>query len=148
MLSWVTDDFDGNPRGSTNDVGPYQYQNVPDAGGPALDAGLVTDSGVGDSGIGTTAGCYAIGNAWTDGVFALQSSRFTFAYLITPSKANLNTLIGLSDHPVADYSDTGPAVSFSAKGSVVALNGGTYTSDAVVTYQGGTTYSVHLRSIP
>ena len=74
----------------------------------------------------------------------VQTGIFPWSFRVTPSVANVDTVVGLAPGPVSAYTDMSCIVQFTDTGIVNVMDLNAYTTNAGVTfpYTGGTSYDV------
>ncbi len=81
---------------------------------------------------------------WNNTAFAQQSATFSTTFDLTPSTANMNAVLGLSNGSAATWADLACIVRFNTSGNIDARNGGAYQADNSLAYIAGTVYNVRL----
>lgn len=82
--------------------------------------------------------------SWTaNQSFTVQTTNFTATLTATPNTANQDTVIALSQSPMAAYSQGTALIRFNSSGTIDVYKGSiaNYAADATVTYTPGTTYA-------
>ena len=73
-----------------------------------------------------------------------QTGSFEVGFVSTPSRAQMDSVIGLSNGVPAQYADLAAIVRFATTGVIDARNGGSYQADAAVTYAAGVPYEFRM----
>ena len=73
-----------------------------------------------------------------------QTGTFELGFVSTPSRAQMDSVIGLATGVPTQYSDLAAVVRFAPTGVIDARNGGSYQADAAVTYAAGVPYGFRL----
>jgi len=97
-------------------------------------------------GCGFGAPCYTAppGGGWINNSFASQSSTFTTEWDATPSAANIDAVVALSNDAQTAFTGFACLIRFNVLGMIDARDGGTYHSAASITYSANTTYHFRL----
>ena len=88
--------------------------------------------------------CNTVGTSWLSQSFAEQTGRFHVEFAVTPSRNNLDAVVGLSRGPASGWTGLAAIVRFNPQGMIDARNGGAYQAAVAVPYQAGTTYYVRF----
>jgi len=86
----------------------------------------------------------AAGANFQNTAMAAQTGSFTVEYDATPSIANINSTIGLSNGAVSAHTGNAAIVRFNPDGAIDVRNGGAYTAATNVPYSAGQSYHVRL----
>ena len=97
-------------------------------------------------GCGFGAPCYTApaGGNWINNSFASQSSIFTTEWDATPTAANIDGVMGLSNGAQSDFTGFACLTRFNVSGTIDARDGGIYHSAASISYSANTTYHFRL----
>ncbi|MBI3548191.1 MAG: fibronectin type III domain-containing protein [Elusimicrobia bacterium] len=90
------------------------------------------------------AGCVVSAAAWQNISFAPQGGSFEARFDATPSMANMDGVIGLSNAAASNYLNVAAIVRFSNAGMIEARNGGLYAAANAIPYTAGTSYRFRL----
>lgn len=121
----------------------YCGDGIPN-GNEQCDDGNVNDDDACSNSCTLTSGCYASTQSWQNVALAPQTGMFEFVFDMTPQNNNLDAVAGLSDGQTTSYDDNALAVRMYTNGLIQAINGGSYSADASLSYTAGTTYSVRF----
>jgi len=80
------------------------------------------------------------GKGFVNVPFATQTGTFTATFDATPSVAPINSPIGFSNGAATSNTKLATVVAISDSGDILALNGGTYTSETTIPYAAGVAY--------
>ncbi len=83
------------------------------------------------------------GGSWQNTAFANQTGTFTAQFDATPSAADMNGVIGLSNGSQTAYTGFAALARFNPSGNIDARNGGAYAAASTIHYQAGVAY--HFR---
>ncbi len=83
------------------------------------------------------------GGSWQNTAFANQTGTFTAQFDATPSAADMNGVVGLSNGSQTAYTGFAALARFNPSGKIDARNGGAYAAASSIPYQAGVTY--HFR---
>lgn len=83
------------------------------------------------------------GGSWQNTAFTNQTGTFTAQFDATPSAADMNGVIGLSNGSQTAYTGFAALARFNPSGDIDARNGGAYAAASTIHYQAGVTY--HFR---
>jgi hypothetical protein len=83
------------------------------------------------------------GGPWQNSAFANQTGMFTVQFDATPSMADMNGVIGLSNGAQTAYTGFAAIARFNPTGDIDARNGGGYAAASTIPYQAGVSY--HFR---
>jgi Alginate lyase len=83
------------------------------------------------------------GGPWQNTAFASQTGAFTVQFDATPSAADMNAVIGLSNGSRTAYTGFAAIARFNPSGNIDARNGGAYAAASTIPYQAGVSY--HFR---
>lgn len=82
---------------------------------------------------------------WTNSSFPAQTAAFTVNFDVTPSQANMDGVVGISNGSQGAYSGFACLVQFGASGFINARNGGAYAAATSIPYMAGNSY--HIREV-
>jgi Alginate lyase len=83
------------------------------------------------------------GGSWQNTAFANQTGTFTAQFDATPSAADMNGVVGLSNGSQTAYTGFAAIARFNPSGDIDARNGKAYAAASTIHYQAGVTY--HFR---
>jgi hypothetical protein len=97
-------------------------------------------------GCGFGAPCYTAtaGGSWINNAFASQSSTFTAEWDATPSAANIDGVMALSNGAQTAFTGFACLARFNMLGMIDARDGGTYHAASSILYAANTTYHFRL----
>jgi hypothetical protein len=97
-------------------------------------------------GCGFGAPCYTAtaGGSWINNSFASQSSTFTAEWDATPSAANIDAVMALSNGAQTAFTGFACLARFNMLGMIDARDGGTYHAASSILYAANTTYHFRL----
>src|SRR5438445_26532 len=116
--------------------------------GVAAGSVTVTATSEGQSGTArvtvTAPNCLTSAGTWENSAIPAQTGALEAQFDATPSSANIDGVVGLSNGPAAGYTTLAAIVLFNSTGTIQARNGGTYAAAATILYSAGTTYHFRL----
>jgi hypothetical protein len=95
---------------------------------------------------GFGAPCYTAtaGGGWINNAFTSQSTAFTAEWDATPSAANIDAVMALSNGSQTAFEQFACLTRFNTSGLIDARNGGAYNSASPISYTANTTYHFRL----
>lgn len=84
------------------------------------------------------------GGPWMNRSFPAQPGEFTFEFTATPTAAQANALVALSQEAQSTYPGFAALVRFNPNGQLDARNGAAYTADRTISYAADKTYRFRL----
>jgi hypothetical protein len=88
--------------------------------------------------------CTVVGTTWWNQTIAAQSGRFHAELYATPSAANIDGVIGLSNGAATKWSSLAAIVRFAPDGRIDARAGGEYRADQLMQYERGVSYWIRI----
>jgi hypothetical protein len=93
----------------------------------------------------TATSCTIVGTStWWNQTFADQTGFFHVEFSVTPSRSNVDAVIGLSNGTATKWSSLAAIVRFNPQGKVDARAGSEYRADGDFSYQAGNRYNLRL----
>lgn len=85
-----------------------------------------------------------VGGGWANKSFAAQSGTFTAQWDATPSAADIDAVVGLSNGQQTSFPGFACLVRFNSNNNIDARDGGTYHAASTIPYAPGTSYHFRL----
>jgi hypothetical protein len=92
--------------------------------------------------------CYVSTATWQNDPFVIQTTPFVVQFDMTPNRAYMDGVTGLSLDPALYYNDLAAIVRFNVTGYMDAIDGDNYRADTVIPYSLGRTYHYRLLVYP
>jgi hypothetical protein len=97
-----------------------------------------------DTSTATACNLVRAGGPWWNLTFTAQTRTFHADFDVTPSAANVDAVVGLSNGSAASFAKLAAVVRFNPAGQIDVRAGSEYRADAAYPYQANTAYHVHM----